>query len=134
MAYVPPSDVPSAFLISTDAHAVLLDLLGTFVLLDGGAEKVSFTKHLRQIDANVITLQGLLSLMLINRTSMYMEQLRSECRKFMEEDVQATSRLLLHDHRVIEDASELAKEFKNLRSQILILKDEDIQECAVENW
>ncbi|KAL6734448.1 hypothetical protein Aduo_004988 [Ancylostoma duodenale] len=39
MAYVPPSDVPSAFLISTDAHAVLLDLLGTFVLLDGGAEK-----------------------------------------------------------------------------------------------
>ncbi|EYC40668.1 hypothetical protein Y032_0602g519 [Ancylostoma ceylanicum] len=55
MAYVPSSDVPSAFLISTDADAVLLDLLGTFVLLDGGAEKVSFTKHVRQIDANVIS-------------------------------------------------------------------------------
>nr|CDJ87260.1 minus agglutinin [Haemonchus contortus] len=55
MAYVPSSDVPSAFLISSDADAVLLDLLGTFVLLDGGSEKVLFTKHVRQIDANVIS-------------------------------------------------------------------------------
>ncbi|WKX91332.1 hypothetical protein Q1695_009851 [Nippostrongylus brasiliensis] len=55
MAYVPSSDVPSAFLISSDADAVLLDLLGTFILLDGGAEKVLFTKHVRQIDANVIS-------------------------------------------------------------------------------
>ncbi|KHJ95364.1 hypothetical protein OESDEN_04691, partial [Oesophagostomum dentatum] len=38
--------------MANDADAVLLDLLGTFVLLDGGSEKVSFTKH---IDANVIS-------------------------------------------------------------------------------
>uniref|UniRef100_A0A0K0DB86 Microtubule-associated protein futsch n=1 Tax=Angiostrongylus cantonensis TaxID=6313 RepID=A0A0K0DB86_ANGCA len=55
MAYVPSSDVPSAYLISSDADAVLLDLMGTFVLLDGGAEEILFTKHIRQIDANVIS-------------------------------------------------------------------------------
>ncbi|ETN73613.1 hypothetical protein NECAME_00700 [Necator americanus] len=39
----------------TDADTVLLDLLGTYVLLDGGSEKVVFTKHVRQIDANIIS-------------------------------------------------------------------------------
>ncbi|VDM58042.1 unnamed protein product [Angiostrongylus costaricensis] len=38
-----------------DADAVLLDLMGAFVLLDGGAEEILFTKHVRQIDANVIS-------------------------------------------------------------------------------
>ncbi|KJH45738.1 hypothetical protein DICVIV_08213 [Dictyocaulus viviparus] len=55
MAYVPSSEVPSAFIISSDADAVLLDLLGTFILLDGGTQKVLFTKHVRQIDANIIS-------------------------------------------------------------------------------
>lgn len=55
MAYVPSSEVPSAYLISSDADAVLLDLMGTFVLLDGGAQEILFTKHVRQIDANIIS-------------------------------------------------------------------------------
>ncbi|KAJ1350184.1 hypothetical protein KIN20_005914 [Parelaphostrongylus tenuis] len=55
MAYVPSSDLPSAYLISSDADAVLLDLMGTFVLLDGGTQEIRFAKHVRQIDANVIS-------------------------------------------------------------------------------
>ncbi|KAL6726418.1 hypothetical protein ANCDUO_04083 [Ancylostoma duodenale] len=70
----------------------------------------------------------------MNRIRMYMEQLRSECRKFMEEeDVQASLEANYYMiTNVIEDASELAKEFENLRSKILALKDEDTKEFAVE--
>ncbi|EPB68238.1 Pao retrotransposon peptidase, partial [Ancylostoma ceylanicum] len=70
----------------------------------------------------------------MNRARMYMEQLRSECRKFMEEeDVQGS---LETDYymttKVIEDAAELAKEYKTLRNKILSLKDEDTKAFAVE--
>ncbi|KIH60320.1 hypothetical protein ANCDUO_09432 [Ancylostoma duodenale] len=70
----------------------------------------------------------------MNRVRRYMEQLIGECRKFMEEEDVQTS--LEADYymitNVIEDASELAKEFKNLRSKILTLKDEDTKEFEVE--
>uniref|UniRef100_A0A1I7XNP9 G_PROTEIN_RECEP_F1_2 domain-containing protein n=1 Tax=Heterorhabditis bacteriophora TaxID=37862 RepID=A0A1I7XNP9_HETBA len=54
MAYVPVSEEPSAYIIGIKSGTVLLDLLGTYVLLDGGAEKVAFTNHIRQVRLFII--------------------------------------------------------------------------------